>query len=80
MSSQASEPMIAFTSSMLQFCPQQKLYSGCWDSSKRGVIQVTGGRRSLRDVTDHVVDRPDVRAPQLGSLRYRSTAAYADQM
>ena len=35
--------MIAFTISVVQFSPWHMLYSGCSESSNRGVTHVTGG-------------------------------------
>ena len=56
--------MIASITFVVQFSPWQKLYSGCSDSSNRGVIHVTGGSRPAADVLDDVVDREHVLLPR----------------
>ena len=70
--------MIAFTTSVVQFCPWQNEYSGCSESSKRGVTHVTGGRRpsamsSSSPSTGNMCDRQVA-----SSSRMCRTASYAD--
>jgi hypothetical protein len=72
--------MIAFTTFVVQFSPWQKLYSGCSDSSNRGVIHVTGGRRPARMSSTTSSTGNMCRCHRSGSSRYRRIALYADQM
>ena len=48
MESHIGARMIALITFVDQFSPWQKLNSGCSESSKRGVIHVTGGSRPSR--------------------------------
>src|SRR3989337_834813 len=70
-SSQCGLSITAFTTLVVQFSPWQKLYSGCSESSKRGVIHVPGGSALARMAlitmsTDVRVGRPDVALLVLG--------------
>lgn len=62
--------MIAFRTFVVQFSPQQKLYSGWSETSKRGVTHVTGGRRSSRMCRTRFVHREAVARPSLRVAPY----------
>jgi hypothetical protein len=72
--------MIALITFVLQFSPWQKLYSGCSESSKRGVIHVTGGSASCRMSRTTPSTENMCRSHRRGCSRYRRIAEYADQM
>ena len=70
--------MMAFTTRVVQFWPQQKLYSGCSESSKRGVTQVTGGRRPSRTSCTNPSTGKMCDCHNCVSWRMWRTASYAD--
>src|ERR687898_761211 len=52
-SSQCGPSMTAFTILVVQFSPWHMLYSGCSDTSNRGVTHVTGGSSPRRACRTH---------------------------
>ena len=72
--------MIALSTFVVQASPQQKLYSGWSETSKRGVTHVTAGRQSSRMCRTRSSTGKQCCAHRSGSPRTCEIAEYAFQM
>ena len=68
----------AFTISVVQFSPWHMLYSGCSESSKRGVTHVTGGSSPARACSANPSTGKMWDRQYSSSSRMWRTASYAD--